>query len=326
MDGAKGISILVSVAPISVIIPAYNRSKTIRECLDSIRDQTLQPLEVLVVDDCSQDDTIKIVTDYGNPLVRLLKLTENSGAQKARNTGIKAAKGEWIAFLDSDDTWVPEYLEEQYQLVLRSGALVAYSGAFIDDGNTRKVYTMPDYSGETYQKILQKPGPMFQGLLVHKSCLESIGYLDEKVPAYQEWETSIRLASKNNFVFNPKPLFVYHLHSGETISKNKKNDVLGYRYIIEKHEGEIKRIAGDVAFYQHLRVIQQKNFNNGNWVGWREISLDMLVEHDSIFVNKLLKKLLIYTSPRFYHRFQDYISPLFLMQRLNISIRKKLTT
>ena len=98
--------------PISVIIPTYNRAKTNRDCIDSVINQMLMPKEIIVVDDCSINDTLQVVKHYNHPLVKIIQLQKNSGAQKARNEGIKAATGEWIAFLDSDDLWLPEYLEK----------------------------------------------------------------------------------------------------------------------------------------------------------------------------------------------------------------------
>ncbi len=95
-------------ARFSVVIPAYNRADTVGRAIQSALDQTHAPLEVLVVDDGSKDSTPEIIASFGEP-VRLIR-QENGGAPVARNTGIRAAKGDWIAFLDSDDYWTPEHL------------------------------------------------------------------------------------------------------------------------------------------------------------------------------------------------------------------------
>ena len=227
--------------PISVIIPTYNRVNTIAYCLDSVMNQTLMPQEIIVVDDCSLDDTLLVVKHYNHPLVKIIQLQKNSGAQKARNAGIKSATGEWIAFLDSDDQWMPEYLEKQYMVTLNTKSNIVYCNAFVDNGVSREKFAMPDVSEDTYKKLLCQTGPMFQGLFVKKNNLEAINYLDEEIVAFQEWDTCIRLAKHDNFVFNKEALFVYNLHKGATISKHKKNDVLGYNYIVNKHELEIKK-------------------------------------------------------------------------------------
>lgn len=97
---------------ISVIIPAYNCELTLPATLDSILNQTHEMLEILIVDDCSVDGTAAVAKDYAakDSRVRYIGLTENSGAAVARNTGIDNAKGEYIAFLDADDTWLPSKL------------------------------------------------------------------------------------------------------------------------------------------------------------------------------------------------------------------------
>jgi glycosyltransferase involved in cell wall biosynthesis len=100
---------------VTVVIPAYNRAKTITYCLDSVCNQTVSPLEIIVVDDCSTDDTVAVVNDYSlsHSSVRCVVLEKNAGAQAARNRGIMEARGEWIAFQDSDDEWVSDKLEKQ---------------------------------------------------------------------------------------------------------------------------------------------------------------------------------------------------------------------
>ena len=93
---------------------------------------------------------------------------------------------------------------------------------------------------------------MFPTMLVSRLALEKIDYLDEDVPSYQEWDTSIRLAKYCRFIHVREPLFVYHLHEGETISTDKKRDINGYRYILNKFEDEIKEICGEETWQNHL--------------------------------------------------------------------------
>ena len=140
--------------PISVIIPTYNRAKTNRDCIDRVINQTLMPQEIIVVDDCSINDTLQVVKHYNHPLVKIIQLQKNSGAQKARNEGIKAATGEWIAFLDSDDLWLPEYLEKQYMVALNTKSNIVYCNAFLDNGVSREKFAMPDVSEDTYKKLI----------------------------------------------------------------------------------------------------------------------------------------------------------------------------
>lgn len=112
-DVSKG-----SLAPVSVVVPYYRSADVIRRALDSVRSQTLQPLEVIVVDDCSNDGMLpllqSLVGEFGEERSKLIVLPANGGPGAARNAGWDAARGEYVAFLDADDAWHPEKLEVQY--------------------------------------------------------------------------------------------------------------------------------------------------------------------------------------------------------------------
>ena len=107
---------------VSVIIPAFNRAHSIRISIDSVLQQTYQPLEVVVVDDGSTDETADVLAEYGNQIISIRQ--ENSGPSSARNKGVAHAKGDIIAFLDSDDTWEPQKLERQIRLMVQGGSKV----------------------------------------------------------------------------------------------------------------------------------------------------------------------------------------------------------
>jgi glycosyltransferase involved in cell wall biosynthesis len=263
------------------VIPAYNRAKTIRYCLDSVLAQTLTPLEVIVVDDCSTDDTVRIVQEYPDPRVRCLPGETNAGAQVARNRGIREAKGDWIAFQDSDDEWLPEKLEKQVDLLSDTGfdpwTVVHTNAIWLDIATGEKLpVDLPVVEGkDVYAQLLTAPAPLFPTLLVSRLALEKIGLLDEKAPCYQEWDTSIRLAQYCRFCYIREPLFVYHLHQGETISKNLNKEIWGYQYIIGKFEQEIRRVCGDDVWEWHLFNQVEKCLNYKLWAE-AAIFLDML--------------------------------------------------
>jgi len=213
---------------ISVVIPAYNREKTIRYCLDSVLNQTYSSLEIIVVDDCSTYKTVQVIKSYSDPRISCIVLDKNSGAQAARNRGIKEAKGEWIAFQDSDDEWMLEKLEKQIKILKKENFnpwVVVHSNClrYYPSNGEKKIWRLPEIAGDNvYPLLLENPCVLFPGLLVSKMALKKIGYLDENVPSYQEWDTSIRLAKYCKFFHIKEPLFIYYLHKDTTISKNKK--------------------------------------------------------------------------------------------------------
>ena len=102
---------------ISVVIPTYNRAHLIKDAVQSVLDQTLQPYEIIIIDDFSTDNTEEAINSFNSPLIKYVKNERKKGANGARNTGILIAKGEYIAFHDSDDLWLPKKLELQKKLI-----------------------------------------------------------------------------------------------------------------------------------------------------------------------------------------------------------------
>lgn len=285
---------------ISVVIPAYNRATTIEYCLRSVINQTLPPHEILVVDDCSTDGTIEAVERVASPLVRVVRLPRNSGAQAARNAGIKAAVGDWIAFQDSDDEWLPNKLELQLRCALAAGCSVVISDGLVVNGGKTTPYRVNEFSGDCYKRLLIGPGPMFQSLLAQKVCFETAGYLDEQVPAFQEWDTCLLLAKHFPFGYVNVPLYQYHLHGGETISKDPARGARGVEYIFKKHLKPIRQIGGRQAYLDHAANIASRYLQAGCHDKWAEYRLLELRERKDQVRLYALKAALIRLFPRAY--------------------------
>lgn len=249
---------------ISVIIPVRNRAGTIERCLNSVLAQTFSPVEVIVVDDGSTDNTVSVIRNLANSLVRLISLPISSGAQAARNAGIIAAAGDWIAFQDSDDEWLPNKLERQVEKLRHVGssaqAVIHVDGWRVDKrGGGKSHMDISRVVGtDTFPLLLKSRSPMYQGLLVSKFALFDIGLLDEKVPAHQEWDTSLRLAEKCCFYHVAEPLFNYYCGSNDAISANLSQDLSGHLYIIEKYSKKIINDCGSDVHDRHIRICMIK--------------------------------------------------------------------
>jgi len=239
---------------ISVVIPAFNRQDTISYCLDSVLNQTYKDLEIIVVDDCSIDSTVSIVRSHPDTRVNCVVLEKNSGAQAARNRGILEAKSDWIAFQDSDDEWLPDKLEKQVSVLANAdydpwSFLYCNAYRFDKARGIKSIRLLPVVEGENqYSTLLQSPAPLFPTILTSKEALEKIGYLDEQVPSFQEWDTSIRLAKYCRITHMKEPLMIYHTGSGDTISGSATKHIEGWNYIISKYERDIKALCGEDAW------------------------------------------------------------------------------
>jgi len=254
---------------ISVVIPSYNRAHVLQSCIASIQGQTYQNFEIIIVDDGSIDETKGLVQELisGDRRIKLYCHDQNMGAQAARNHGIKNAKGDWIAFLDSDDHYLPNSLELRLRYVQEKGLKVVYSDCyFVKQNGKTKLFGIPAISGYIYTDLLTKPGPMFQSLLVSRDAIERINYLDEAIVAYQEWDTSIRLAKYYKFGFLTTPTFIYNCRGNETISGDQIKELEGYKQIIKKHFKAILFYAGLSHIGHHLFSIAILSKKNGRLI------------------------------------------------------------
>ena len=252
---------------ISVVIPTYKRGYIIARAIQSILGQTHQDFEILVVDDGSKDDTESVVASLSKkePRIRYFCHDTNRGAQAARNTGAKAAQGKWIAFLDSDDYFTPNSLELRMSTARKEGVKVVHSKCLaIRKDESMTTYGSPSLSGYVYRDLLTNYGPLFSGFLIAKEALEKIGYLDEQIISYQDWDTTIRLSKYYPFSFVAEPTFIYDCRGDDTISQNMVREAEGYRQVFNKHFFEIVKQSGPRTVAHHYRSIADRYQSAGD--------------------------------------------------------------
>ena len=245
---------------ITVVVPAYNRATTITDCVRSVQAQPYTKWELIVVDDGSSDGTPQVVAKLAqdDPRIRLIQQPRNGGAQAARNAGIRAATGTWVAFLDSDDQYLPDSLGRRMNLAKKENVCVVHSECYVlgPDG-TKKIYHVPPISGNAYPTLLSHEGPVYPGILVTKEALQRIDFLDEHILAFQEWDTSIRLAKYYPFAFEKNPTFIYDCRHADAMSKDLLRGGRGYEQVFRKHFFAILRHVGPRGLTYHYQVAER---------------------------------------------------------------------
>ena len=229
---------------VSVILPTYNRAHLVGRAIRSVLDQTYQDFELIVVDDGSMDNTEGMVKAFKDPRIRYIRHEQNRGGAAARNTGIKAAQGEYIAFQDSDDEWLPEKLEKQMRIFEKASAQVGvvYTGFYAINGD-RKTY-MPHVNikikeGNIHNELLKQNFVTTQAVVLRKECFEKAGMFDENLPRLQDWELFIRISKYYIFKYVDEPL-VLAFFSPDSISANQEALIKAYQLIMETHFVNLK--------------------------------------------------------------------------------------
>jgi len=279
---------------ISVIIPTHNRANTIVACVESVLSQSYPLNEIIIVDDNSSDDTIQRLNRFKDEII-ILQTKSRSGAQTARNIGIKTTKSDWVSFLDSDDEWLPNKLEKQIfalKNVAYNPMTVVHGDCYKRDINSDKKshWQLDKIDGkDVYKQLLSKSGTFFPSIFTSKQALDKIGLLDENIPSYHEWDTAIRLAKYCRFIHIQEPLFIYNIHEN-SISKNSDTSVEGYQYIINKFKNEIKLLCGEEVFINHLIMNSVLAFNNNK----NKMGRSILKEVPNNFFKKIFLQLFSY--------------------------------
>jgi glycosyltransferase involved in cell wall biosynthesis len=205
---------------ISVIVPTFNRAALLGRALDSVVHQSCQPHELIVIDDGSSDATAELI-QKSYPTANYL-YQENRGVSAARNAGIKIATGEWLAFLDSDDSWVRDKLKLQGRALRESGLNVSHTNE-IWIRNGVRVNQMKKHrkrGGKIYQYCLPLCAISPSSVMIRGSVFESIGLFDESLPACEDYDMWLRLCSKQEVQFLDEPLVTKYGGHSDQLSRS----------------------------------------------------------------------------------------------------------
>lgn len=201
----------ITVPLVSVVLPVYNREETIGRAISSVLNQSYQNIELIVVDDCSNDNSLKVICEFQDERIRVIALKRNLGANAARNKGIMEARGEYVAFQDSDDEWDKDKLQLQIKDMLSRNLLASFCAHRLID-SVRENIIPNDYDNkEKYETeladVLANHNVIStQTLVVRKDIFRIIGDFDEEMPRLQDYEFVIRLVQREKIGYIAQPL------------------------------------------------------------------------------------------------------------------------
>lgn len=237
-------------ALISVVIPTYKRyPNMISRAIHSVLEQSYRDIEVIVVDDSPEDfegrmSVEDMILSLDDSRIIYIKHPYNMGACAARNTGIKESKGEYIAFLDDDDEWLPWKLEKQIKLFSDPKIGLIYCRQIIvnDETKSEVIDKRKFYSGYVFDKLIMNN---FIGstsfVIIKRECFTECGLFDIRMKASQDAELYLRISQKYEVAYVDEPLVVYHTHSGERLTTNQYNKIQGLELINEYYSDYLNK-------------------------------------------------------------------------------------
>ncbi|WP_309472836.1 glycosyltransferase family 2 protein [Nostoc sp. ATCC 53789] len=269
---------------VSVIIPAYNTEAYIAKSIESALEQTLNDIEVIIVDDGSSDQTVEIAKSFTDQRIKLIVNQENLGASVARNRALRAARGEWVAVLDSDDWYAPERLEKLVFLAEKTNAdMIADDLYLIQDGATSPWSTLIEESGERINEVFQvdivyfvetdvygQPGlhlglskPLFKREFLLK---HGIRY-DEEIRMGQDFWLDMKCLIKGaRFFIEPKPYYFYRSRPGSLVYQSplprlnqycKTTTSFMQQEVVKKNPALMQALYNNLEVYKkHLAYFQ----------------------------------------------------------------------
>jgi glycosyltransferase involved in cell wall biosynthesis len=298
---------------VSVIIPTYNRSDLLRSAIGSALDQTFTDLEIIVSDDKSTDNTRDVVQNFADMRIKYILNKGKKGPSAARNTAISVSGGEYIAFLDDDDKWLPDKLQKQVEVLDSSQSNICgvYTKSLKIDLLTGKIISANPVTDRTrgnllYQLMIKSPIHT-PTVLVRKSCLEEVGLFDETMSYMEDLDLWIRLSMYWDFEYISKPLTKVYVHGIEHLSRNLLGQTEGREILLERYKhlfSKNKRSWGALYLCLGAQYCQLKQMKKGrkniiksikiypfNKIAYYHFFSSLLGQNKYQFLRKLYKSL-----------------------------------
>lgn len=211
---------------VSVIIPTHNRADLIVETIKSIQDQSFKNIEIIVVDNGSTDNTCEVIKSVNYSNIKYFKMENSGGPAGPRNLGIREAKGDYIAFLDSDDLWLPDKLAKQVEILDNFsdiGLVYCNASYFGTDYYGNSTIVKKGYSGDVFEKLIEKNFVPTLSVICRREVFKIVGLFDEskRIRAVEDYELWMRISKNFKFHYINQVLCKYRLHSQNLLGDDK---------------------------------------------------------------------------------------------------------
>jgi glycosyltransferase involved in cell wall biosynthesis len=229
---------------VSIIITTYNRAPLLKRAISCALSQEYSDFDVLVIDDCSSDNTGEVVRDFSDNRIRYIRHSNNRGEAASRNTGIKESTGRYIAFLDSDDEWRPYKISREAEVLDNSSSLIGavYCGLCEFRGNEKihiPYYWVRKRQGDIYSELLGSNFISPSSILIKRECFDKVGLFDEAIRSFEDWDMWIRISRHYQFKYINEELVIKHFLA-DSVSANEDFVINGIEAVINKHYDELK--------------------------------------------------------------------------------------
>ena len=253
---------------ISIILPTYNRSAIINRTIDCVLNQSYTNFELIIINDCSSDDTEKVIKSYDDKRIKYVSNSNNIGCANSRYLGYQHSKGDVLVFIDDDDTWRQDKLLKQVRLIENYDMVLSDYSISINGMLEQK--NMRPFGEYFKQEILKRPGPFFQSIMIKKNIVDKINNpFDQKSVPSEDWNFFIELSKLElKIAYLNESLFTWNLNY-DNQSLNLKNEANALSYIVEKHFDYLMSNSSKKNISNHYRRIARiyekmfsKNFDS----------------------------------------------------------------
>lgn len=304
----------------SVIIPLYNKENFVLNTIKSVWNQTFSDYEIIIIEDCSTDKSLDIVSKIENDTIRIIRHEKNKGLSASRNTGIKNANANYLAFLDADDLWKENYLQELFHLITEFPEAKLFATNYEEFYSDNKILVPENNSKnlknnslirDFFEISLAQPLYCPSSFCVEKSIFETVGYYDETITFGEDVDFNIRANNEFLLAYCKKPLVQYLILSENQITQSK----LSGKIITNFDKFETKNHSKSLKkFLDFHRYIMAKHYKlEGNNENFRKMK-------NGISTSSLNnKQLILLHLPSSVLKFANQIKALFLSKGIRFT-------